>query len=282
MRPSWRRVRPSAVGFLGRDGGDASPGAHPRPLPRRDGAPDWLPAIRRLNDMIPPGTGFARPARLRDRKQLRVAASMRCGARATSRLPPGRLPTCTERLRSELGWGPDVSIVPMLRVRAPGAAHGLPHDLGGLGGRGARRLVRFPEPVRRGRLPRAQDSQRRLPVALRERDSGAIGLGDGRPTPSSRGGGATGRSRDRAFSTRCTISPPTRATARVSGDAWRPSRPRRRAPGMVQGPRTGTLEPAGWRSGRRPARFRGPRSSDGRAASATRLAAAAWWSSRSR
>src|SRR5208283_4792180 len=99
------------VGFLGRDGGDPVPLAL---LPGRSldetVPPDWLGAIRRLSGSIPSGD-WGSPGRpvfvtgsnfgVGGLYALRRTGDASFGAW-------GALPTCTERLRLELGWGPDV------------------------------------------------------------------------------------------------------------------------------------------------------------------------------
>jgi 3-oxoacyl-(acyl-carrier-protein) synthase len=171
------------IGILGREGGDAVPLAL---LPERaldeSVPPDWLPALLRLNCAIPKA-GWGQPGRpvFVTGSNFGVGglyALRRTGEEAYSAW--SALPACTERLRAELGWGPDVSIVSHACV----SAH--------LGLLLATRAIRsgmaeealvfsfdFLSPFVAGGFHALKILNQQFPSPFRERDTGAIGLGDG-------------------------------------------------------------------------------------------------------
>jgi hypothetical protein len=171
------------LGILGREGGDAVPLAL---LPERGldevVPPDWLPALVRLSRAIPAGDWGApgRPVFVTG-SNFGVGglyALRRTGREAFSAW--SALPSCTERLRLELGWGPDVSIVSHACV----SAH--------LGLLLATRAIRagmaeealvfsfdFLSPFVAGGFHALKILNQQFPSPFRERETGAIGLGDG-------------------------------------------------------------------------------------------------------
>ncbi|HXQ82005.1 MAG TPA: beta-ketoacyl synthase N-terminal-like domain-containing protein [Opitutaceae bacterium] len=174
-------LRPVPV--LGREGGDAVPLAL---LPGRSldetTPPDWVAAIASLRRSIPAGDwGSAGLPVFVTGSNFGVGglyALRRTGN--PSFADWSALPTCTERVRTELGWGPDVSIVShacvsahlglllATRVISEGLADGalvLSFD--------------FLSPFVAGGFHALKILNADFPSPYRVRDSGAIGLGDG-------------------------------------------------------------------------------------------------------
>jgi len=171
------------VRILGREGGDAVPMAL---LPGRSldetTPPEWVAAIRRLHGSIPDGD-WGSPGRpvFVTGSNFGVAglyALRRTGDASFASW--SALPTCTERVRAELGWGPDVSIVSHACV----SAH--------LGLLLATRVISerladdalvlsfdFLSPFVAGGFHALKILNADFPAPYRVRDSGAIGLGDG-------------------------------------------------------------------------------------------------------
>lgn len=167
----------------GREGGDAVPMAL---MPGRglDEAmpPGWLPAIRRLNETIP-GGGWGSPGRpvfvtgsnfgVGGLYALRKSGD---GAFAAWGAPP----TCTERLRLELGWGPDVSILSHACVSAHlGLLEAARAVAAGLAEEALVFSFDFLSPFVAGGFNALKILNGEFPAPYRERASGAIGLGDG-------------------------------------------------------------------------------------------------------
>jgi hypothetical protein len=174
-------LRPLPV--LGRDGGDLVPLA----LIAGHGLdevmpPSWLPAIRRLNESIP-GEGWGSPGRpvfvtgsnfgVGGLYALRKSGDGAFGAW-------GAPPTCTERLRVELGWGPDVSILSHACVSAHlGLLQASRAIAAGLAEEALVLSFDFLSPFVAGGFHALKILNGGFPAPYRESASGAIGLGDG-------------------------------------------------------------------------------------------------------
>ena len=171
------------VGVLGRDGGDAVPLAL---VPGRSldetAPPDWLAALRRLHGSIPEGRwGSPGSPVFVTGSNFGVGglyALRRTGDGAFAAW--GALPTCTERLRLDLGWGPDVSIVSHACVSAHLGLILASRVIGaGLADEALVLSFDFLSPFVAGGFHALKILNSDFPAPYRERDSGAIGLGDG-------------------------------------------------------------------------------------------------------
>ncbi|HMD60021.1 MAG TPA: hypothetical protein VKG78_01235 [Opitutaceae bacterium] len=171
------------VGVLGRDGGDMVPLAL---LPGRaldeTSPPDWLGAVRRMNDSIP-GGDWGSPGRpvFVTSSNFGVGglyALHRTGEHSFAAW--GAPPTCTERLREELGWGPDVSILSHACVSAHlGLLLASRAVSAGLADEALVLSFDFLSPFVAGGFHSLKILNSGFPSPYRIRESGAIGLGDG-------------------------------------------------------------------------------------------------------
>jgi hypothetical protein len=171
------------VPVLGREGGDMVPLAllPGRPLDET-ATPSWLPAIRRLCDSVPhadwgsPGLpvfvtgsnfGVGGLYALRRSWDPSFAAW-------------GAPPTCTEALRLNLGWGPDVSILSHACVSAHlGLLQATRVIESGLADEALVLSFDFLSPFVAGGFHALKILNSGFPAPFRERPAGAIGLGDG-------------------------------------------------------------------------------------------------------
>ena len=176
-----RALRPLAV--LGKEGGDAVPLAllGGRGLDETV-PPDWLGAVRSLGSQVPGGDwGSPRRPVFVTGSNFGVGglyALRRNGYTAFAR--GGAPPTCTERLRLELGWGSDVSILSHACV----SAHlGLVQAARAVGSGFADEALVFSfdflSPFVAGGFHALKILNSGFPSPFRESSAGAIGLGDG-------------------------------------------------------------------------------------------------------
>ncbi len=172
-----------AVGILGREGGDRAPLAL---LPGRaldeTAPPDWLGAIRRLNEAIPPGP-WGHPGRPVFVTGSNFGVGGLYALRRTGQdsfAAWSALPACTDRLRAELQWGPDVSIVSHACVSAHlGLLLASRTVWAGLADEALVLSFDFLSPFVAGGFHALKILNADFPSPYRERESGAIGLGDG-------------------------------------------------------------------------------------------------------
>jgi hypothetical protein len=174
-------LRPVAV--LGRDGGDEVPLAL---IPGRSldetAPPEWLAAVRRLSESIP-GGDWGSPGRPVFVTGSNFGVGGLYALRRTgdsSFAAWGAFPTCTERLRAELGWGPDVSIVSHACVSAHlGLLLASRLIWAGVADQALVLSFDFLSPFVAGGFHALKILNSAFPAPYRERESGAIGLGDG-------------------------------------------------------------------------------------------------------
>jgi hypothetical protein len=171
------------VGILGREGGDAVPLAL---MPGRSldetAPPGWLAAIQSLNRSIP-ADDWGSPGR----PVFVTGSNFGVGGLYALRRTGdptfaawGAFPTCTERLRTDLRWGPDVSIVSHACVSAHlGLLLASRAVWAGLAERVLVLSFDFLSPFVAGGFHALKILNAEFPSPYRERDSGAIGLGDG-------------------------------------------------------------------------------------------------------
>jgi Beta-ketoacyl synthase, C-terminal domain len=176
-----RALRPVPV--LGQDGGDPVPLAlFPGRTLDEEMPPSWLVPLRRMAASIPEG-GWGSP-----RRPILVTGSnfgvgglyalRRTGD--TSFAAWGAPPTCTERLRVEFGWGPDVSIVSHACVSAHLGLLQASRAVGeGLAEEALVLSFDFLSPFVAGGFHSLKILNADFPAPYRESSSGAIGLGDG-------------------------------------------------------------------------------------------------------
>jgi len=172
-----------AVPVLGREGGDAVPMALMEGH-RLDEEfpPSWLAAIRRLSQSIP-GEGWGSAGRpvFVTGSNFGVGglyALKKTGNASFSAW--GAPPTCTERLRIELGWGPDVSILSHACVSAHlGLLEASRAIEAGFAEEALVFSFDFLSPFVAGGFHALKILNSDFPAPYRERDTGAIGLGDG-------------------------------------------------------------------------------------------------------
>jgi hypothetical protein len=134
------------VGVLGREGGDAVPLAL---IPGRSldetAPPDWLAARRRLHAEVDRPGRWGSPGRpvFVTGSNFGVGGLYALRRTGDTRFAAwGAPPTCTERLRLELGWGPDVSILSHACVSAHLGLLEATRAIGGGPGGGGPRLSR--------------------------------------------------------------------------------------------------------------------------------------------
>jgi 3-oxoacyl-(acyl-carrier-protein) synthase len=176
-----RALRPVPV--LGRDGGDRVPLAL---MPGRsldeEAPPVWLAAVRRLCASVPCG-GWGAPRRpvFLTGSNFGVGALYalrRTGIAAFARW--GAPPTCAERLRAELGWGPDVSVVSHACVSAHLGLLLASRALeAGIADEALVVSFDFLSPFVAGGFHALKILNAEFPAPYCERPAGAIGLGDG-------------------------------------------------------------------------------------------------------
>jgi Beta-ketoacyl synthase, C-terminal domain len=174
-------LRPVPV--LGREGGDPVPMAL---LPGREldetVPPAWLSAVRSLQRQIP-ADDWGSPGRpvFVTGSNFGVGglyALRRTGNPAFAAW--GAPPTCTEQLRLELRWGPDVSIVSHACVSAHlGLLEATRVVAGGWADEALVLSFDFLSPFVAGGFHALKILNSAFPSPYRERESGAIGLGDG-------------------------------------------------------------------------------------------------------
>lgn len=171
------------VAVLGREGGDAVPLAL---LPGRSldetAPPAWLASIRHLCASVPAGDwGSPRRPVFVTGSNFGVGglyALRRTGNTVFAQW--GAPPTCTERLRLELGWGPDVSIISHACVSAHlGLLQATRAVLSGIADEALVLSFDFLSPFVAGGFHALKILNSELPTPYRERASGSIGLGDG-------------------------------------------------------------------------------------------------------
>lgn len=171
------------VPVLGREGGDEVPLAL---LPGRaldeTTPPAWLAAVKRLCASVP-GADWGSPGRpvFVTGSNFGVGglyALRRSGDRAYAAW--GAPPTCTEELRLELGWGPDVSILSHACVSAHlGLLQASRVVEGGWAEEALVLSFDFLSPFVTGGFHALKILNSELPAPYRETRAGAIGLGDG-------------------------------------------------------------------------------------------------------
>jgi hypothetical protein len=174
-------LRPVPVG--GRAGGDAVPLAL---IPGREldetAPPAWLGAIRLLRRLIPEGD-WGSPGRpvFVTGSNFGVGglyALRRTGDPAFAAW--GAPPTCTERLRLDLGWGPDVSIISHACVSAHLGLIQASRVIGaGVADEALVLSFDFLSPFVAGGFHALKILNSGFPSPFRDGASGAIGLGDG-------------------------------------------------------------------------------------------------------
>ena len=177
------RAALSPTPVLGDLGGDLVPLAL---MPGRSldetSPPAWLEPLRRLAGQIP-GEGWGTPGRpvfvtgsnfgVGGLYALRRSGDPAFGAW-------GAPPTCTERIRLELGWGPDVSIFSHACVSAHLGLLEASRSLArGLAERALVFSFDFLSPFVAGGFHSLKILNTSMPAPFRERESGSIGLGDG-------------------------------------------------------------------------------------------------------
>jgi 3-oxoacyl-(acyl-carrier-protein) synthase len=171
------------VPVLGREGGDRVPLAllPGRPLDEAS-PPAWLPALRRLGALIP-GSEWGSPGRpvFVTGSNFGVGglyALRRSGNAAFAEW--GAPPTCTEKLRLELGWGPDVSIISHACVSAHlGLLLATRALQAGIAEETLVLSFDFLSPFVAGGFHSLKILNSEFPAPYRERAAGSIGLGDG-------------------------------------------------------------------------------------------------------
>jgi hypothetical protein len=174
-------LRPVPV--LGREGGDEVPLAL---LPGRaldeTAPPEWLASVRRLVATMPAGE-WGSPGRpvFVTGSNFGVGglyALRRSGEAAFAEW--GAPPTCTERLRIDLGWGPDVSILSHACVSAHlGLMQATRAVQAGIADEALVLSFDFLSPFVAGGFHSLKILNSEFPSPYRERATGSIGLGDG-------------------------------------------------------------------------------------------------------
>jgi hypothetical protein len=171
------------VPVLGREGGDPVPLAL---LPGRaldeTAPPAWLASVRRLVAAVPAGDwGSPRRPVFVTGSNFGVGglyALRRSGDAVFAEW--GAPPTCTERLRLELGWGPDVSILSHACVSAHlGLLQATRAVQRGIAEEALVLSFDFLSPFVAGGFHALKILNSEFPAPYRERPSGSIGLGDG-------------------------------------------------------------------------------------------------------
>ena len=172
-----------AIPVLGREGGDAVPLAL---LPERSldetAPPGWLPSITRLHASIPEGD-WGSP----EKPVFVTGSNFGVGGLYALRRSGGASyaawsspPACTEMLRVELGWGPDVSILSHACVSAHlGLMQATRIIEAGLVDEALVLSFDFLSPFVAGGFHSLKILNSEFPAPYRERASGSIGLGDG-------------------------------------------------------------------------------------------------------
>jgi hypothetical protein len=174
-------LRPVPV--MGKEGGDPVPMAL---LPGRSldetAPPAWLAAVRRLCEAVP-GSGWGEPGRpvFVTGSNFGVGglyALRRTGERVYAEW--GAPPICTEQLRLALGWGPDVTIVSLACVSAHLGLLEASRLIGaGIAEEALVLSFDFLSPFVAGGFHALKILNSEFPAPFRERETGAIGLGDG-------------------------------------------------------------------------------------------------------
>ncbi len=172
-----------AVPVLGREGGDPVPLAL---MPGRSldetAPPAWLPALRRLHASVPGGP-WGSPGRpvFVTGSNFGVGGLYALRRTGDARFAVwGAPPTCTEELRLELGWGPDVSILSHACVSAHlGLLQAARAIESGLAEEALVFSFDFLSPFVAGGFHALKILNSEMPAPYRERAAGAIGLGDG-------------------------------------------------------------------------------------------------------
>jgi hypothetical protein len=171
------------VGLLGGEGGDAVPlGLLPGRSLDESVPPDWLPALVRLSQSIAGGDWGApgRPVYVTG-SNFGVGglyALRRTGREAFAGW--SALSACTDRLRAELGWGPDVSIISHACVSAHlGLLMASRAVWSGLAEEALVFSFDFLSPFVAGGFHALKILNHEFPSPYRERETGSIGLGDG-------------------------------------------------------------------------------------------------------
>lgn len=171
------------VEVLGRAGGDRVPlGLLGGRSLDETAPPAWLPALRILNASIPAGDwGSPRRPVFVTGSNFGVGGlyALRTTGDPTFALW-GAPPTCTERLRIELGWGPDVSILTHACVSAHlGLLQATRVIQAGLADEALVLSFDFLSPFVTGGFHSLKILNSGFPAPYRERGTGSIGLGDG-------------------------------------------------------------------------------------------------------
>jgi 3-oxoacyl-(acyl-carrier-protein) synthase len=174
-------LRPVPV--LGREGGDAVPLAL---IPGRaldeTAPPAWLAAVKSLHARVPPGD-WGSPGRpvFVTGSNFGVGGLYALRRTGDPRFAVwGAPPTCTEQLRLELGWGPDVSILTHACVSAHlGLLEATRAIEAGLADEALVLSFDFLSPFVAGGFHALRILNSGFPAPYRERASGSIGLGDG-------------------------------------------------------------------------------------------------------
>lgn len=171
------------VPVLGREGGDRVPLAllPGRPLDETP-VPSWLPAVRLLCEAVP-AADWGSP----ERPVFVTGSNFGVGGLYALRrsadpsfAPWGAPPTCTEALRLQLGWGPDVSILSHACVSAHlGLLQATRVIEAGLAEEALVLSFDFLSPFVAGGFHALKILNSEFPAPYRERPAGAIGLGDG-------------------------------------------------------------------------------------------------------
>jgi hypothetical protein len=171
------------VPVLGRGGGDPVPLAlFPGRSLDETSPPAWLAPVRTLVEAVPPGEwGYpGRPVFVTG-SNFGVGglyALRRSGDAAFAEWAAP--PTCTEKLRLDLGWGPDVSILSHACVSAHlGLLQATRAVQAGLADEALVLSFDFLSPFVAGGFHSLKILNSEFPAPYRERDSGSIGLGDG-------------------------------------------------------------------------------------------------------
>ncbi len=174
-------LRPVPV--LGREGGDRVPlGLLPGRELDETSPPAWLGALIELNSSIPGGDwGLPRRPVFVTGSNFGVGglyALRRNGDPSFARW--GAPPTCTEQIRRELGWGPDISILSHACVSAHlGLLNATRVVEAGLADEALVLSFDFLSPFVAGGFHALKILNTGFPNPFREQPSGAIGLGDG-------------------------------------------------------------------------------------------------------
>jgi len=171
------------VAVLGREGGDQVPLAlMPGRALDETAPPDWLGAVRRLHAEVPPGD-WGSPGRpvFVTGSNFGVGGLYALRRTGDTRFAAwGAPPTCTERLRLELGWGPDVSILTHACVSAHlGLLEATRAIEAGLAEEALVFSFDFLSPFVAGGFHALRILNSGFPAPYRERATGSIGLGDG-------------------------------------------------------------------------------------------------------